>query len=203
MSPTGPRNDTHAPGLLTLEGTWSSDLTATESVRPLSDLLRVTGHASHTPVRDVTDTADLRRHLTQWLEHDPDQWPVLYVACHGGPGTLQLVEDDDTTQVTLEDLADHIGDDAAGRRILLGACQVADVDPARLRRFCRRTGIDGVLGYTTAVDWTKSAALDLLVLSELLTGSSVRTAYGRLTRENTTTTTALGLRAATGTWVSA
>jgi len=136
------------------------------------------------------------------LSHDGDQWPVLYIACHGEPGTLQLVDDDADTQVTLEDLAEHLGTNAAGRRILLGACQVMDVDPGRLRRLCRRTGIDGVLGYTTAVDWTKSAALDLLVLSELLTGSSIRTAYGRLTRENTTTTTALGLRAASGTWTS-
>lgn len=194
---TGPRTDAKAPGLLTIEGMWEADLAHQETVRPLAELLRVTGRASATPVRNAATVEELATYVNLWMESE--DLKVLYLACHGAPGAISL---DGTALIPLSDLAASLGGRARGRYVHIASCSTLAADKDDLREFCRISGVSGLSGYTTQVDWTASAAFDFLLLGELLGSSRTKAAYDRMRRLYPDLVDRLGLRVATASWAS-
>lgn len=194
---TGPQIDPGAPGLLTIEGMWEADLAHQETVRPLAELLRVTGQASTSPVRNAATFEELSTYLALWTESE--HLKVLYLACHGEPGAVSL---DGTEPISLSDLATSLGGRAKGRYIHIASCSTLAADENDLREFCRVSGVSGLSGYTTQVDWTAGAAFDFLLLGELLGSTRTKATYDRMVRVYPDLAGRLGLRMATSTWVS-
>ncbi|NJK81075.1 MAG: hypothetical protein HC914_14740 [Chloroflexaceae bacterium] len=92
------------------------------------------------------------------------RYDILYFAFHGEPGTLYL---HDETELTLDVLADLMKRRFAGWIVHFGSCGTMDIEEEALATFAERTGVAMLVGYTEAVDWGESAALDLLFFTAI------------------------------------
>lgn len=91
-----------------------------------------------------------------------DTYEILYFAFHGVRGSIKVGRG----TVPLLELADKLQGKAA-RLVYFGACKVMS-DARAVEEFLKRTGAKAVCGHTRDVDWTESAAFDLLLLSSPL-----------------------------------
>jgi hypothetical protein len=120
---------------------------------------------------------------------------ILYVALHGGPGEIYLA---DGTTVTLEDLAEQLGQRFAGWVLHFGSCSTLKASDRRLAAFTEQTGIPLLLGYTQTVDWIESSAMDMLIFQALQQYVDLRACWRFLERRYGSLIDATGLRAYVG-----
>jgi hypothetical protein len=145
--------------IVCLDTVWSQgDLETDLSVRPMLDLIAKTQHVKRIHLTCNTQT-EFAFNLARCTGYDG--YRHLYLSFHGNPGALALA---DETTMTLEDLAALMGDQFAGWTIHFGSCGTLDIPERRARAFLEATGAAMVIGYTEAVDWIESAALDLLIM---------------------------------------
>jgi hypothetical protein len=85
---------------------------------------------------------------------------ILYLSVHGSTGTISLANG---TQLSLEQLADMLGDRFRGWVLLFGSCSTLRASPERLAQLVATTEIPLLLGYRKAVDWIESSAMDMLI----------------------------------------
>ena len=64
--------------------------------------------------RDTATRAEFEHYLNWWLKRTVTEFPVLYIALHGGPGLVQLPNGED---ITIEELTGLIGEDGAAGRV--------------------------------------------------------------------------------------
>jgi len=186
------------PGIFCLEGEWVQDsLESRLSVRPLLELLEMLKVSSGTIHRDVATRPELEHYLNRWTEDAESSYTVAYLAFHGTPGGIALA----TEVISLQELAAYLGRGAKGRTLFVGSCATLDAPESELREFCRATGVRGLVGYINEVYWEKSAAFDILVLSELLQSTNLKPMVARLQADHPGFVDGLGLRVATAAWV--
>lgn len=186
-------------GLFCLEGEWEEDLADRTSIEPLLRLLEGIGECSDVIHRDVATRHEFVYYLNKWLAAEYAKYSVAYLSLHGSPGCLSLGVDQ---HITLDELAEAMDCRGEGRILYFGSCGTMAVDEHELRSFCRRTRIKGVVGYTKDLDWTESAAFDLIMLPELLRSSSLKPVYKRLRDDHPRFVHGLGLRMATAQWAT-
>ncbi len=145
--------------IVCLDTVWSQeDLEIDLSVRPLLDLIAKTQGVKriHLCCNTYAEFAFNLHLVAQYAEYCH-----LYLSFHGNPGELAL---SDGTAVTLEELASEIGQEFAGWTFHFGSCGTLDVTAKRAQEFLAATGAEMAIGYTEAVNWIESAALDLLIM---------------------------------------
>ena len=152
-------------GVFCLEGDWETDLRKPATVGPVLELLE----KSHAPRvrhirRDIGTPEEFEYYLRKWIQRRYAAYPILYLAFHGGPGEVFLSEQS-SAPIGLDWLEDRLASKCRGRVILFGSCQTMDRHGNRLRRFLEKTGALAVCGYRVEVDWMRSAAFELLLLS--------------------------------------
>jgi len=149
-------------GVYCLEGEWNSDLRDRASVLPILELLERLGLLKFIH-RDVATRSELEHYLKKWSQARYSDYRVLYLATHGGNGSLQWSQRNATA---LDDLADVLRTSAAGRYVYLGSCRTL-FDSGQARRFREQTQAAAVLGYRKDVDWLEGAAFEVILLSSL------------------------------------
>ncbi|MEV7428324.1 DUF6642 family protein [Nocardioides sp. NPDC092400] len=185
-------------GVFCLEGDWDRDVQSRRSVEPVLELLSNCGELPYVH-RDVATRAELDHYLDRWLTRDMAHFPIGYLGFHGSRRTLHLSEQE---EITLEQFADTLDGRCQNRILYFGSCSTLAVDDEVLMGFCARTGARGIVGYTKDVSWAESAAFEILMLTDLLHASRIKSAYDRLRREHNQMTERLGLRMAHATWAS-
>jgi len=152
-------------GVLCLEGDWYG-VEEDSTVKPLLELLRY-GIPRRLPMlhRAIATREELAFHLRRWRR--ARRYRLLFLGFHGDPGVVYL-DSKQRQVVTLDDLAVMIGRGHSGRLVHFSACSTLAVDRRHINRFVRRTGVLGVTGFAADVDWLRSAAFELLILSKLL-----------------------------------
>ena len=167
-------------GIFCLEGDWLSDLRRPSSVEPILAVIdqQLTPKRHHIH-RDIGTIQELRYYLAKWKQKQYSGYPILYLGFHGQNGIIHIGDGrSGTTKVSLNDLADIL-DGACDRRLIhFTSCSTLGVNGHQLNSFLKRTGALAVSGYKTDVDWIKSAAFELFVLSEFQ--------YGALTHKGVT-----------------
>jgi hypothetical protein len=176
-------------GVFCLEGDWNRDLTRSPSVEPILELLcRAEDYCMPYLHRHVATRHDLAHHLTTWTQKKYSSFPILYLAFHGDPGTIKVSDRRrGMNLVSLDILEEQLRGKCGGRIIHFGSCATLAVGGRRVDAFLQATGALAVCGYLDYVDWLKSTAFDLLVLSAMqqntLTPSGVRAMQRRISRE--------------------
>ena len=187
-------------GIFCLEGDWEDGLDSRLSVQPLLELLDAL-NTDKKPTRSfhshVATWSELKYYIGRWTKAPSSKYNVAYFAFHGLPGGIALDRDD----VTLTEIAEILGRGAEGRTIYFGSCGTLGQPEADLRRFCKQTGVRGLVGYTETVGWSESAAFDLLLLPELIRGAALKPMVARLSLHHPRFVEGLGLRVATSAWV--
>jgi hypothetical protein len=141
-----------------LESFWHQRLDGDRlSVRPLLELLYASRGTRfvHLTCSTVEELAyNLRRHKRY------RSYGTVYLAFHGARGHLLLA---DGSRLPIEDLAEMAAGRLDGCLVHFGSCWTA-LDVGQIYGFLSQTGACLATGYTKAVDWIDSAAMDLLVL---------------------------------------
>ena len=86
---------------------------------------------------------------------------ILYLAFHGKAGGILLPDGD---SLSLEELADLMGDKFQDWVVHLGSCSTLSAKESRVRDFFRSTKVALLVGYRKRVDWTESTSMDLILL---------------------------------------
>lgn len=171
-------------GVFCLEGDWSNDLKHPSTIQPILELLdqRETHYARHIH-RDVATAEEFNHYLLKWTQKQFSSHPILVLAFHGARGTI-LIGDRRKRQneVDLDSLEKRLEGRCAGRVIHFSACDTLDIHGHRLNRFLRNTNALAVSGYRCPVDWTQSAAFELIVLAAMQCGNSTVAGINRIRR---------------------
>jgi hypothetical protein len=162
-------------GIFCLEGEWTGDLRRRYSVEPLLALVD-THFAGHLNVRhvwrDVATKDELRYYLERWRQRTFKTHPILYLAFHGKPGQILLSDlRKRDSKVSLTWIEELLAGRCRRRIVHFGACSTLDVHGNRLNAFLKKTGALAVSGYMQEVDWLRSAAFELLVLTAMQYGA--------------------------------
>ncbi|MGQ0848620.1 MAG: DUF6642 family protein [Actinomycetota bacterium] len=141
-----------------LESFWHQRLDGDRlSVRPLLELLHTTRGIKFIHLTCST-VPELRFNIRQHRRYR--SYGTLYLAFHGFRGRLRLA---DGTQFPVEELTELAQGSLDGCLVHFGSCWTALAED-QLYDFLYRTGASLATGYTKAVDWIDSAAMDLLIL---------------------------------------
>jgi hypothetical protein len=188
---------TTPPAVLCLEGDWGKDPLDILSVEPPLRLLEMQRYMrlAH---RNVNTIEELTYHISGMSYRKKPRYEVLYLAFHGSKEGIEVGE----RTVSLQALAEELRQQEPGFVVYFAACAVLKADAAELMAFCRNSGARAVAGYARDVDWTESAAFELLMLSSLLVSSNIKPLHDRLLREHPILTSKLGFRMAHRTWAS-
>ena len=186
------------PGIFCLEGDWTDRLTSALSVRPLLEMLVPQGISTVPIHRDVATSEELFYYLEKWLQPGYERYTVGYLAFHGEESCIGLGNE----EITLDGLADFLGERARGRILYFGSCGTLAAPDEVLRDFVVRTGVKAICGYTKEVDWLYSAAFDFILLPLLLRRRYLRTVYRTLAEEHVGFVDGLGFRLVTKDFMS-
>jgi len=102
--------------------------------------------------------------LNKFTQAAYKNYPILYLACHGGEGWISI---SDRQTYSLQDLSPFLRCRHKKPIIIIGSCSTLDIDKRYIKTFLQETGAIAVCGYKNDVDWMRSAAFELLLLSEL------------------------------------
>ncbi len=149
-------------GIFCLEGDWDPNLRNRTSVRPMLELLERMG-TSQFIHRDCGTPGELAFYLSKWPQRRYANYRLGYLAFHGYQGHLDVGDG-----VSVRGLGEQLRGKLAGRVVHLGSCSVMDADPSEMRAFLETTKAKAISGYAKDVDWTSSAAFDLLLFGELI-----------------------------------
>lgn len=159
-----------AHGIFCLEDDWWRDFNRTSTVEPVLSLIAqgVDMDVPHVH-RDVGTREELAYYLRRWAQAGSAQYAILYLAFHGRPGVISIGDRRRRdAEVTLDDLADMLGEGLTGRIVHFGSCETMGVDKRHIRRFLKRTGLVAAAGFKSQVDWLSSAVFDVLLFEAML-----------------------------------
>lgn len=162
------RSAAEAKGIFCLEGDWWNDLKHSTSTESALRLLKEFP-PRYTPYiyRDVGTRAEFNYYVRKWLQVAHTNYPILYLAFHGTPGTIQFGDlRNQENIVSLDELGQALSGHCRGRIVYFSSCDTMGENGNRLRGFLRKTQALAVCGYRCSVDWLNSVAFDLLFLGQ-------------------------------------
>lgn len=181
-------------GIYCFEGEWGSSRDL-RTVEPVLNLLQACEGVPYVH-RNVATADALKYYAGRWRRSK--RLTVGYFACHGERGLLWLTE----AGLSLGEFAEALGDSAQGKILFFSSCETMAAPDSALKQLCKDTDAKGIVGYTKAVDFVEAAALEVLLLRELLTSTHLKPVHTRMLREHPKLTERLGLRMATKTWAT-
>lgn len=151
-----------------LEGNWDARyLDSGQSLRPLFDLV-----AAHQDIafvhRGVATLRELEYYLDRWADPAHRDFELGFFAFHGSDSRALLLDDQ---ELTLRRFGSLLAKHGAGRNcvIHLASCYGLRVrDDADLQDFLEQTQALAVSGYGEKVDMLRAAALECLLMRELV-----------------------------------
>lgn len=183
-----------AKGIYCFEGEWGSSRDH-QTVEPVLDLLQA---CEGTPFihRNVPTEDALKFYVKRWLRLT--SYPIGYFACHGERGWLWITN----AGLSLDAFAKTLGSECQGKVLFFASCETMAASDKELMDLCKRTNAKGIVGYTRAVDFVEAAAMEVLLLRDLLTTTHFKPVHTRMLREHPVMARNLGLRMATKSWAS-
>lgn len=88
-------------------------------------------------------------------------YSIIYFSAHGEPNAIELGDG----TLTLEELADYIGDSLQDKIFHFGSCETLFIKEELMEDFFRETNALMVSGFTKAVDFIEGAAMEMLYFS--------------------------------------
>jgi hypothetical protein len=150
-------------GIFCVEGFWTTDLRTTWTVRTVLQFLKDNAGIPYVHNRAAA-RAQFEHHVSRFPQAAYRKYPILYLAFHGREGSLCIWGNDD---YSLENITSLLQDKCHGRIVVLGGCSVLNIDKRKLKAFLRTMGALAICGYRNDVDWIRSSAFEMLLLSEL------------------------------------
>lgn len=138
-----------------VEGYWDN-WRDESTIRPLLEILKARTTGFKYLHRQLSTMEELSSVLAR-IGTTPS-YALVYFAFHGSNGDIYI----DGVPVSLESLAEMLGQHFIGRVVHLSSCSTLNCAPDRINAFLHATGVAMISGYTKDVDWIESAAFELL-----------------------------------------
>ncbi len=150
--------------ILALEALWDDRLERRITVTALLDLVTKITDSNYV-VLSCNTREEFEFNINQLSSLTiKKQTGILLLVFHGEPGFIFL---SDEVPLSLEELADILGDWFRGWKIHFSSCSTLAVGEARLKRFIRKTKASLISGYTKDMYWSECMAMDLLLLENI------------------------------------
>ena len=149
-------------GIFCIEGLWDPDLRVSSSVEPLLDLLNLNALISYIHM-DAATHEEFEFYVTKWTQKRYDGYPILYIASHGNESGIKVGDE----PYSIDALAELLAGKCANRIIMFSSCSTLRIGKRVLRSFLTKTEALAVCGYRVDVDWLRSTAFELLLLSQI------------------------------------
>ena len=158
-------------GVFCVETVWYGEGDKT-SMRPVLEAMHEGYLGIPVVYRTAVTSDELRHYLEEWKSLDGRRYPMLYLGYHGEAGHIVLGQQDywGESSISLEQLAEGLGDECQNRVVHLGSCSTLNVEKSRINNFLKNTNVSAVSGYQEEVDWTESVAFDMLYIKEMQSG---------------------------------
>jgi hypothetical protein len=159
VNPTG-KTKSYLKSIVCLESFWTTDIENRLSVKPI---LEIASKKYYT--KSVFLSCNTLQELAFNLTVAPNKngYAILYLAFHGYPGGIYIPG----LKVNIETIADFMGKRFSNWIVFFGSCKTLDIEKERISQFMQKTNILMAVGYKRIVNWTESAALDLLLLNSI------------------------------------
>jgi len=152
---------TYEKNIVCLEALWDGGTDEWISVAPVIEFIANLNEVKFTHLT-CKNRIEFKFNLREVCNHGRKRNPaILYLAFHGLSGRILLPDGD---SLSLEDLADLMGEEFQGWIAHFGSCLTLSAKESRLRAFLRNTKVALLVGYRKRVDWTESTSLDLILL---------------------------------------
>ncbi len=135
------------------------DMRDTSSVRAALTFLRHNFGIKYI-YRQCTNVKSLEHYLDQWKHAKYKNYNICYLAFHGEPDVIELGGE----RVTLDELADMLGDSCRDKIIHFGTCETIKVERKKIDRFLRNTEALCVCGYKGEIDFLDGSVFDMLLI---------------------------------------
>ena len=142
-----------------LEGDWNTNLLKQNSVKAALDFLKENRDIDYIH-RHCGTRENLAYYLQQWQLKRYAKYSIGYFAFHGKPGSILIGKD----LISLEELADMLGDSCKNKIIHFGSCHVMNTDKRLIKKFLRRTNALCVCGFRKEIKFIEGSAFDILLL---------------------------------------
>ena len=159
-------------GVFCIEGTWTNDYRVKTSVLKALEFLEVIENVK-TVIRQCPNLPAFQQLVNDSFQARYSHYSILYLAFHGESNSI-FIEKRKKKGISLDDLAEIIGNRANGKIIHLGCCSTLDVDGWALRRFLKATNALAISGYKKDIDFVKSTAYDLVYFQQCQQAHDVR-----------------------------
>ncbi len=156
------RKKDQSKGIFCIEGLWSQDLRISSSVVPFLNLLNLNAPLEYIHM-DCATAQEFEFYLRKWMQKRYERYPILYLASHGYASGVELGKD----RYSIDALGELLEGKCVNRLIMFSACSTLGIDKRVLKSFLRKTDALAVCGYRTDVDWMRSTAFELLLLSHI------------------------------------
>jgi hypothetical protein len=151
-----------AKGIFCIEGLWENDLKQKSTVQPILDLLHLNEKIPYI-CRDSATIEELEFYLKKWTQKAYKKYPILYLAFHGEENEIVPGR----RNYSMDDLRDLVKGQCKNKILIFASCSTVSIDKRKLKTFLKVTDALAVCGYKNDVDWMKSTAFELLLLSTL------------------------------------
>jgi hypothetical protein len=119
-------------GVFCIEGSWTNDHRDKTSVLKALEFLEVIEDVK-TVIRQCPNLSAFKQLVNDSFQSRYSHYAILYLAFHGKSDSIFVEKR--KKGISLDDLAEIIGDRANGKIIHLGCCSTLNVDGWALRRF--------------------------------------------------------------------
>jgi len=152
---------TYGKNIVCLEALWDGGTDEWISVAPVIEFIANLNEVKFTHLT-CKNRIEFKFSLREVCNHGRKRDPaILYLAFHGLSGRILLPDGD---SLSLEELADLMGDKFQDWIVHFGSCSTLSTKESRLRDFFRSTKVALLVGYRKRVDWTESTSMDLILL---------------------------------------
>ncbi|MFP4162496.1 MAG: DUF6642 family protein [Chitinispirillaceae bacterium] len=149
-------------GIFCLEGLWNDNLKQKSSVQPILNLLEINGGIPFI-FHDVATVEELEFYVSKWRQARYKGYPILYFAFHGENESLLIANH----KYHLGQLATVLKGACTNSIFLFASCKTLRDGHGTIAEFMETTEALAIFGYRNRVSWMYSAALELLILTEL------------------------------------
>lgn len=151
-------------GIAVLEGKWwrgwNSSVQTTFSM-----FAEMTVHDSHAYHYEMTNSIAALNEAIPRIASDR-KFRYLYLATHGGPGGLHLINGEEVKISHLKRLFSKLPIGSRFHGLYFASCSIGTEEAAT--KLLRNTELTWIAGYQRDVGWVQSTALDILFFNELL-----------------------------------
>lgn len=145
-----------------LEGDWDADLRNQSSIH--AALLFLQQNCGIKFIHKHCGTKEsLAYYLKKWGQKKYSSYSICYLSFHGEPDNIHIGKE----VVTLNELADMLGDSCKDKIIHFGTCLTLSTNNKSIKNFLNKTQALCVCGFKSSVDFLASSVFDMILLEML------------------------------------